>query len=451
MIVPRQRLVLWALAAPLLASVAALAPGTLAICLAAGLALLGVALADAALSLGRLDGVRASLPTLVRLVHGREGTVPVTLEAAGERPVTVRLGLPFPDSFATETDAIETTLPAGKAATAAAACTPRRRGSYVIDRVYLERASRLGLWSVRAVRPTTCEVRVYPNLRRDRRLLAALFLNRGSYGIHAQRQVGKGREFEQLRGYIPGDGLEDIHWKATAKRGHPISKVYQIERTQEVYVILDASRLSARAPGDVTRESEAEGDAPARTQAERFIQATLALALAAEQQNDHFGLAVFSDRVHRFLPARGGATHFGACREALYTLEPHLVNPNFDDLATFLRLRIRRRALLVFLTNLDDPVMAEGFARAVRLLGRHHLLLVNMLTPPGVRPLFTGPPLEHANELYGRLAAHLQWRDLRELDRSLHRLGATFSLLDNEQMSVQLVSQYINVKQRQAL
>src|SRR5207247_10489432 len=86
----------------------------------------------------------------------------------------------------------------------------------------------------------------YPNLFTERKSLAALFLHRGSFGLHAQRQVGKGREFEQLREYIPGDGFDEVHWKATAKRGRPITKIFQVERTQEVYVVIDASRLSAR-------------------------------------------------------------------------------------------------------------------------------------------------------------------------------------------------------------
>ena len=59
--------------------------------------------------------------------------------------------------------------------------------------------------------------------------------------------MGKGREFEKLREYVRGDSLNDIHWKATAKRGHPVTKEYQIERTQEVYIAIDASRMSGRA------------------------------------------------------------------------------------------------------------------------------------------------------------------------------------------------------------
>src|SRR5262249_39840689 len=136
-------------------------------------------------------------------------------------------------------------------------CTPRRRGNYRLERTHLEGASPLGFWAVRAAVPVACELRVYPNLLTERRNLASLFLNRGAFGLHAQRQVGKGREFEKLREYIPGDSYDEVHWKATAKRGRPVTKIFQIERTQEVYVIVDASRLSARAVEG--QESKVEG------------------------------------------------------------------------------------------------------------------------------------------------------------------------------------------------
>ena len=125
-------------------------------------------------------------------------------------------------------------------------CTPTRRGNYPITQAYVEGYSPFGFWAIRKTVPVQSEIRVYPNLMTERKNLAALFLHRGAFGLHAQRQVGKGRDFEKLREYIPGDSYDEIHWKATAKRGRPVTKIFQIERTQEVYVIVDASRLSAR-------------------------------------------------------------------------------------------------------------------------------------------------------------------------------------------------------------
>ena len=83
--------------------------------------------------------------------------------------------------------------------------------------------------------------------------------------------------------------------------------------------------------------------------------------------------------------AHGGPAHFAACRDRLYTLQPQAVTPDFEELCAFLKLRLRKRALLIFLTALDDPFLAESFITSSELLARQHLLLVNTL-PPRRRP-----------------------------------------------------------------
>jgi uncharacterized protein (DUF58 family) len=282
-------------------------------------------------------------------------------------------------------------------------------------------------------------VLVYPNLLLERNACASLFLHRQSPGAHAQRQIGKGRDFEQLRDYISGDSYEDIHWKATAKRGHPVTKIFQIERTQEIYVVVDASRLSARlAPGGVTI-------------LERFITAGLVLGLAARQQGDLFGLVTFSDRIENFVRARNGRAHYNLCRDAIYALHPRPATPDFEELASFLRLRLRRRALIVVLTSLDDPVLAESFVRGMDLVRRQHVVLVNMMQPPEIGPMFSGPAPARLDDLYQRLGGHILWNSLRELQILLQRRGVRFSLVRNEALSAQLITQYLSVKRRQML
>jgi uncharacterized protein (DUF58 family) len=327
----------------------------------------------------------------------------------------------------------------------------------------VEGSSPLGFWVVRRTLPVNCELRVYPNLMSDRENLAALFLNRSAFGLHAQRQIGKGREFEKLREYVPGDGYDEIHWKATARRGRPITKVFQIERTQEIYVVIDASRLSARetVPGSKFQVPGSPGGSMSQlgtwnpelgtSTLERYITAGLMLGLAAERQGDLFGLLTFTDKVQNFVRARNGKAHYSACRDALYTLQPQIVSPDFDELCTFIRLRMRRRTLLFFLTSLDDPVLAESFVRNMDLIRRQHLVLVNMIQPPGVAPVFTNPNVASVDQLYQHLGGHFQWSKLRELEKVLKRRGVQFSLLGNERLSAELVSQYLNVKRRQLL
>ena len=445
MIVPSNRLIL--LTAVLVVPcglLAALFPAALPglLCAIAAFALL--AAIDAVRASESLARVTAALPELARLTKGRQGSFQIRVSNSAPRPVPLRIGIALPPALDSAQETLRVNVPpAPEPQSATWTCQPRRRGCYTVEHLYLETSSPFRLWAWREKRAGRMEVRVYPNLREERTRLASVFLHRGGYGAHTHRMVGKGREFEKLREYIPGDSFEDIHWKATARRAHPITKTYQLERTQEVYAVLDTSRLCGRVVG--------EKDGEPITQLDRFVQAALALGLVAERQKDFFGLIVFGGQVRRFVRARGGQAHYNACRDALYTLEPESGDPDYEELCTFVRLRLRRRVLLVFLTNLDDPVLAERFADDVQLLTRQHLVLANMITPPGARPVFTTGPAEDLDAVYRRLAGHFQWRDLRALQRRLRRRGVTFSLVDNPALAPDLVAQYMQVKQRQLL
>jgi len=448
MIIPTSRLlILYGLTLPALTLLPVLEGEAVMAGVAAGLILILICLLDAACAPARLRGISVALPKSVRMTRDRESSLELSLTNKQMEARTLRLGLPFPREISSPREDLLAALPEGAESSRLLwPCTPLKRGQFRIDRCYLETRSPLGLWSFRSPRDVTCEIRVYPNLSRERNSLAALFLNRGGFGIHARRQHGKGREFEKLREYIPGDGFDEIHWKATAKRRHPITKIFQIERTQEVYVVIDASRLSAR-PAAAQNGSDTVNDSCL----ERYIAAALVVGLAAQKQGDLFGVLTFSDSVHDFLRARGGKSHYSACREQIFSLHPRMVNPDYEELATFVRQRLRRRALILLLTSLDDPVLAESFMRTMDLMGRHHLVMVSMPRPAGAQPVFSNPNITSPDEIYNELSGHTLWHHLREIGSTLTRYGVRFTLLDHERLCVDLVSQYMNVKQRQLL
>ncbi|MFM2081515.1 MAG: hypothetical protein RL380_206 [Verrucomicrobiota bacterium] len=403
-----------------------------------------VVLGDALGARRALAGLHVECAETVRLSKDR--TAELELHFQNDLPGhrVVRVGLPLPRAFASPQEDLLVELPGdGKKSRVGWPCTPRERGNFPLAQAYLEGTSPLGFWSARGAWPLRTELRVYPDLLAERKNVAALFLNRGLLGIHAQRQVGKGRDFEKLREYLPGDSFEDVHWKATAKRGRPVTKIFQIERTQEVYVIIDASRLSARTLAGAVAGEKRE------TSLEQFLRAALVLALAAERQGDLFGLLTFSDRVHQFVRARNGQAHYSLCRDALYTLQPQTVTPDYDELFAFIRTRLRRRALLVFLTALDDPLLAESFTHNAELVCRQHLLLVNMVQPPGVHPLFTGVAVARVDDLYRELGGHVRWQNLLELGKQLKSRGVQFTTVENSRLTTNVVAQYLNVKRRQ--
>jgi uncharacterized protein (DUF58 family) len=444
MIVPRNKLLFWTAAIILpFALLIAVVPNTAAISLLFIAGLFLAAIVDAIGARKNLAGIGVELPPVTRMSKDRAGKLELRIRNEQQIQKYLRLAFAWPREIKVENEEMDALLPAqAEWSRLTWPCTPLKRGNYKLNSAFVETASPLGFWLVRKTLPAQSEIRVYPNLLGERKNLAALFLNRGAFGLHAQRQVGKGRDFEKLREYVPGDGYDEIHWKATARRGKPITKVFQIEKTQEVYVIVDASRLSARKPDENVETNSV---------LERFVTAALVLGLAAEQQGDLFGLLTFADKVGKFVRAKNGDAHYNACRDALYTLEPKIVTPDFDELCTFIRLRLRRRALLVFLTALDDPAIAENFVRNIELIRRQHLVLVNMIQPLGIKPLFANQNVSSVDDLYSELGGHLRWQKLRELQKVLKRRGVQFSLLGNERLSAELVSQYLNVKRRQLL
>jgi uncharacterized protein (DUF58 family) len=443
MIAPASRLLFWFALAAL--PLAALVPTSSKAAAALALLVL-VAIVDAALSARALAGIAVELPALVRLTANRDAIIDVLLSrSAAAAPRHLRLLLPL----ARELGGSETSLPVLLPAETPRArigwpCRPKRRGLYKADRVCLEAASPLGFWVIRRCLPARADLRVYPNLWKERRAVASIFLRRALPGVHAARQVGRGRDFEKLREYIPGDSFDEIHWKATAKRARPVTKIFQIERTQQIYAVVDASRLSGRPAPAGGADSEA-------TSLDRSVVAALVLGLAAERQGDLFGLVAFTDRITRFLPARNGRAQFNACRDALFALEPESVSPDFDEVVAYLRLHVRRRALLVFFSDLDDPALAESFVRNVGALARQHVVLVAMRRPPDAELLFARETVADVDEIYRRLAGDLSWHGLRELEGVLRAQGVELALLDDERLAAEVVGRYQRIKQRQAL
>lgn len=412
------------------------------------------AMLDAVRSRQRFEGLQVIAPSIVRMTVNQPSSI--TLAVANDRrdAPPVRLGLMLPAAVFSEQQEFQLHTTADRERTSLIwPCRALRRGRFRLSACQVELPSRLGLWSLRRRFALQCEIRAYPNLMAGQKHILGLFKRR-EWGLRSWRKLGKGREFEQLRDYMPGDGYDDVDWKATARRRYPITRVYQVEQSQEIYVILDASRLSTR-NADYVRDRRRRGRAkPAGASAsifESYIAGALIVALAAERASDRYGLLIFGARPDCFIKAGRGKAHYGACRDALFNRMPSRASADFDELFTFIGTHLRKRALLIFLTHLDDPLMAESFIGAMRACSRRHILMVNMFRPAGAHPLFSSADIHSADGIYEHLAGHMIWQSLSDTRRKLRQYGAGFAFLDKEDIGSQLVGRYMEIKQRQIL
>ncbi len=398
-------------------------------------------LLDIFISKNRLKSVFVITPEIVRISKGRDADVRFEVISENKSTAKIRIGIQKPDGVSS--DKYQKTIYLNQPFLWKFKGT--NTGKYSIENIYFETDSFFGLWSIKDSCGLKLTFRVYPDLISEQKAITAFFKGLKS-GIHSLRQIGKGREFEQLRDYLPGDSYEDIHWKATSRRAYPVSKIYRMERTQDVYIIIDSSRLSAR-NANVFNKNINDHDA---TILERYIVSALVTGMAAVRNGDNFGLLTFSNKINGFLKAGNGKSHFNSCRDMLYTLKPNIVSPDYPELFSYIGTKIRKRSLLIFLTSMDDSILADNFIQNINVLSKRHVVLVNMMKPFGAKEVFSDN-LDSLNEIYESLCGHFTWEKLFETEKKLGTSGVGFSLLENEKMTIDLINQYMNIKQRQIL
>jgi uncharacterized protein (DUF58 family) len=432
MIVPSSRLIV--LAALIVPPAVALASFSAGMAAPAALLIAGCIVAaaiDGWFGSRRPKALSVETPPSVRLTQRRVASIPILLQNHSSQPLAARIAVAMPNGVESNQGVLPAEIPTGRSSLEWS-LVGVVRGEHLLQQAYIESGSPLGLWNIRSARAIACQLRVYPDLRD--RASAALFQRTALAGARLHRQVGKGREFDRLRQFMPGDSYEDVYWKATAKRGAPVVKLYHLEHSQQVYVALDCSRLSAL-------EGRLDG----------YVEAALHLALCAERQGDRFGLILFSDRVHSVVEARRGPEHFRLCRDAIYNAQSRRVNPDFAEVCDSLQRKLRRRSLIVFLTCLDDTLLAESFERDVAIMSRRHLLLVHLMRSSESKPMFAGGPPGNLDDVYSALGSQLQWNRIRRLQLSLENRGVRLTLLDPGQARRQVAAAYLDVKRRQLL
>ncbi|MGA2216759.1 MAG: DUF58 domain-containing protein [Terracidiphilus sp.] len=405
-----------------------------------------------------IDGNR--LPHATQLIATRtwsnapaldsETEIELTIENRGRMIVECRLVDDLPPALVADPSTQRLTAFPRVPASIRYRIAPSERGDSQTGWLYVRYRSPLGLAERWARAPLTQTVRVYPALRTGEE--QQIFLARSrqiDLQLRQVRQRGLGRDFESLREYREGDDLRDICWTATARRGSPITRQYQTERSQPVWIVLDCGRLMrSRVTAGSTKLDQNPGRAPS-THSKLDHACTIAVALAqlALFSGDRVGLLAYGSGLQqRLLPGRGAA-HLRQFIESLAQL--HAEPGEADHLratATLNRLQ-PRRALILWITDLAETAMRpEVIDGAVQLLRRHVLLFVTMAQPE-VESIAQARP-KNVEQMF-RAAAAQEMAGRRELLLArLHEHGALTLDLNPEALTSSVLNQYLTIKER---
>ena len=320
---------------------------------------------------------------------------------------------------------------------------PHERGDALTGGVYIRYASGLGLVSRWAMAPLNQTVRIYPALRQgeDQQIYLARARQLEAQMRKAQ-QRGIGREFESLREFVQGDDLRDVCWTATARRGQLVTRRFQIERSQAVWIVLDAGRLMRG------RIDPAAGTSQniAHSKIDYACSTAVVLSQLALFSGDRVGLLVYGHGIqHRILPGRG-PTHLRVLVESLALAKAETSEADHLRAAAALHRMQPRRALILWVTDLAETAMRpEVIDGALGLVRRHVVLFVAMAQPDIGKIAATRP--RNVQQMFRSAAAQELVARRELLLAQLREQGALTLDLDPRSLTAAVLNEYLRIKE----
>lgn len=366
---------------------------------------------------------------------GEPDTVTLRLEARGVTDVEAEIVDTVPVALRSEWPEVRVHAgPAGEGR-GVYEVVPTERGDHTVGPLTIRVTSRLALAVRWAICPLEQTVRVYPGLREARKHALHLVRSRQmELERRRARERGHGREMESLRDFREGDEPRDISWTATARRGRLVTREYTPERSQAVWILVDAGRLlRARVGG--------------RTRLDYSVNAALALAQTAMGAGDRVGLLTYGRRPQQRLAPARSAQHLRLMVEALAQTRAEPFEADHATAASVVLSLQKRRALIVWLTEVADTAGVPDVVESSRQMAPRHVVLLAVTRHPALAAAADQRP-EQPGDIFRVMAAQetLERREL--LLHGLRQRGVSTLEMEPGELSAALVDRYLRVKER---
>jgi uncharacterized protein (DUF58 family) len=389
------------------------------------------------LRLPRRDAITVERTAPDALGLGDRADITYAVRSAWAWPARATLYDRIPEGMSGEMGDGEHHVPPLDERVLALAVVGETRGRYALGPVAMRIVSPLRLLVRIVVTPPKEDesITVVPSLTNVRRFRLLALQNRLSEaGVRALKLRGEGTAFAGLRDYVPGDDPRLLDWKATARHGRLISREQTIERSQTVISLVDCGRAMTQLAGHYSRF-------------EHVLSAALVLSDVAATSGDRVGLLAFDDQIRASVPPQRGDRALRALHRSLSGLEATLTEPDYLSAFRVLATSQRRRALVVFFTDVVSVRLAKNFIAYAGRSAQRHLLLVVAIQNEALLAA-AKPSTEGATALYRSAAAE---ELVRERDEALARMrGAGLVVLDvaPARMAAAVVNRYLEIKAR---
>lgn len=315
------------------------------------------------------------------------------------------------------------------------AVRPVERGEYVFGNLNVYASSPLQFVKRRYKFEKDTMVPVYPSIIQMQQYDFLAISNKlTELGLKKIRRIGHTQEFEQIKEYVVGDDFRTINWKATAKKNQLMVNQYQDEKSQPIYSIIDIGRVMKMPFNGLKLLDYA-------------INSTLAFSNVALKRNDKTGMLTFSKKVANFVPAVQKLTHLNTILETLYNIDTDYSDADFGQLYAHAKRKINHRSLLLLYTNFEHPSALKRQLPYLLALAKQHVLVVIFFENTELETLVT-ENAEDLQSIYHKTIAEKFILEKRVMQKELQQYGIQTILTKPEELTINTINKYLEIKAR---
>jgi len=312
---------------------------------------------------------------------------------------------------------------------------PTTRGEYHFGVLNAITSTRLGFVARRILLAKAQMTPVYPSIIQMKKYELLAFARISTFdGIKRLRRIGHSYEFEKIKQYALGDDIRSINWKATSRRNQLMVNQYEDERSQQIYSIIDKSRAMHMPFNGLSLLDYA-------------VNTSLVISNIALKKYDKAGLITFSHLIGSTLPAERSELQLKKILNSLYHEKPQTFEANYDLLYRGIKNVIHSRSLVFLYTNFESVYAMERALPVLKKINHQHLLVVMIFENTELSDYSRKKP-EYVRDIYAQTIAQKLLNDKKQIVARLHKYGIQTILSKPEDLSINTVNKYLELKAR---
>lgn len=373
-----------------------------------------------------------------RLSNGDDNEVQIIIESRYVIPTKVNVIDEIPFQFQRRDVLFKTELKPGESRIIRYQLRPVERGVYHFGILRIFVTSGIKLVSRRFDGDQPKTVKVYPSFLQIRKYELMAISNRlTDIGIKKVRKIGHNIEFEHIKEYVQGDDFRTINWKATARKSGLMVNLYQDEKSQNVYSLIDKGRLM-RMPFE------------GMSLLDYAINSSLVFSNIAIKKEDKAGILTFEKSLDGYLQADKKRNQMHLILDFLYNQNTAFGETDFAALYVQLKHRLRKRSLLMLYTNFESIHSLDRQLPYLQKLARGHLLVVIFFENTELGQLIGDKPKDTPG-VYQKVIAEQFAFEKIQIVKTLRSRGIQTVLTKPQELSVKVINKYIELKARQLI